>query len=468
MNFYKKGMLFLGILGMCAPTLFGASLKGISENNSILVPLRVISEELGAKVTYDGGAKNISIQYGEQTVNLKIGSKTAMINGQMQTLQLEPRISNSTTYVPVRFIGEALGGTVNYASGQLTMTLGEKAKNWQIDTQVVANSSAVSKVPTSNTNAFQSFNQTVNGKKITGVKINMNDSKVKTTIQTAGGKISRATDLKTMANDAKVGVNGTYFAAYNGATPYPDGTIVKNGKVLHITDIGSTIGFTSDNKVIIDFVTTRVQGYINGAEAWTSYRVNRPTSDPSAVILYTPEYEKNVSIPSGRVGIVCIDGKINKIATADRTVPANGFILVVNSNKKSNYQIGDEISYKVTYSPKNTSASEWEKVTYALSAGPSLMINSETTGNPANEAFTEAKILNQSAARTFIGVDDKGILTIATTTATISELKNIVKQMGLVSAMCLDGGASSGLVYNGSYLTTPGRKINNCICFYYE
>lgn len=318
------------------------------------------------------------------------------------------------------------------------------------------------------TSPFQTISQTVNGKKITGIKIDMNDSKIKVGINTAGGKVSQAAALKTIAGGAKVAVDGTYFAAYNGAIPYPDGTIVRNGKTIHISDIGSTIGFTSDNKVLIDFVTTRVQGYVNGQEAWTSYRVNRTTADNSAVILYTPEYDKDVSIAKGRIGVVCIDGKVNKYATADRKVPANGFILVMSSNKKDNYKIGDSVSYKTVFTPKNTSASDWEKVTYALSAGPSLMIGGGVTGDPKNEHFTEAKILNQSAARTFIGVDANGKVTIATTTATVSELKSIAKQMGLVSAMCLDGGASSGLYYNGSYLTTPGRDINNCICFYYN
>lgn len=464
MSFYKKGLVFLGVLAFTAQTMFGATIKGISENNITLVPLRMISEELGAQVIYDGDKKEINIQYGDQTVGLKIGSKTASVNGQSQTLQIAPKISNNSTYVPIRFIGEALGGNVKYEKGQLTISLGEIEKVFELQTELASSKPSA---PVNNISTFQTISQTVNGKKITGVKINMNDSNVKFGIEIAEGKISRAVELKTMAQGAKVGVNGTYFAAYNGATPYPDGTIVKNGRTLHITDIGSTIGFTTDNKVLIDFVTTRVQGYVNGEKAWTSYRVNRSTTDPSAYILYTAEYDKNVPISSGRVGIVCIDGKVEKIATADRTVPANGFILVVSNSKKGRFKIGDAISYETTYEPKNTSASEWEKVTYALSAGPSLMISGKTTGSPTNESFTEAKILNQSAARTFIGVDDQGIVTIATTTATVSELKSIVKQMGLVSAMCLDGGASSGLYYNGSYLTTPGRKLSNCICFYY-
>lgn len=38
-----------------------------------------------------------------------------------------------------------------------------------------------------------------------------------------------------------------------------------------------------------------------------------------------------------------------------------------------------------------------------------------------------------------------------------------MKKAGAYQAMNLDGGASSGLYYNGKYLTTPGRKISNAL-----
>ena len=96
------------------------------------------------------------------------------------------------------------------------------------------------------------------------------------------------------------------------------------------------------------------------------------------------------------------------------------------------------------------------------------MIDGKITGNPSNESFTETKNLTQVACRSFIGTTKDNQLVIGTVSASVSELKKIVKEMGLVSAMCLDGGASLGLYYNGSYLSSPSRNINNCINFYYN
>lgn len=52
---------------------------------------------------------------GEQMkIELQIGSKTAYVDGKKETLLRAPDIVNGTTLVPVRFIAEHLGCTVNY------------------------------------------------------------------------------------------------------------------------------------------------------------------------------------------------------------------------------------------------------------------------------------------------------------------------------------------------------------------
>lgn len=460
----KLGTLLL--LALVGTSLHAAELKSINENNVNSVPLRVISEELGAKTEFDKETQTITITHKDKEIKLKVGSKKATVDSEEVTLQVAAKVVDGTTYVPIRFIGEALGATVKYEKGVLSIALDGQNKEWQLQPTKVSSTNNVSNGTTGV--AFKDTSRVVNGKKVTAVTINMNDPKVKVAIATANGKVTQATAIKNMAGNSKVSVNGTYFAAYNGDVPLPDGTIVRNGDVLHITDIGSTIGFTSDNKVLIDFVTTRVNGYVNGEETWMSYRVNRPTSDPSATVIYTSEYGGDIVLPDGFIGVVCLDGKVAKYATSPRTVPQNGFILVMRQDKQNQYPIGASVSYKVDYTPTHTLEEDWENVTYALSAGPSLIINGKETGDPAHEKFTEAKILNQVAQRSFIGVTKGNEVVVGTVSASVSELKKIAKAMGLTSAMCLDGGASSGLYFNGSYLTSPGRNVSNVINFMYS
>lgn len=79
-----------------------------------MVPLRFISESLGASVKWNGSTKEITIENNQNKMILKEGSRTVTINGQSQIIEAAPEIKNGTTFVPLRFISEQLGSTVHY------------------------------------------------------------------------------------------------------------------------------------------------------------------------------------------------------------------------------------------------------------------------------------------------------------------------------------------------------------------
>lgn len=77
--------------------------------NRTLVPLRSIFEELGAGVQYNAKDKTITAKKGTTTVWLKVGSKTAKINNKAITIDAAPQVYSGSTFVPLRFIGDAFG-----------------------------------------------------------------------------------------------------------------------------------------------------------------------------------------------------------------------------------------------------------------------------------------------------------------------------------------------------------------------
>ncbi|MNO77282.1 hypothetical protein D3C76_683850 [compost metagenome] len=104
-----------------------------------------------------------------------------------------------------------------------------------------------------------------------------------------------------------------------------------------------------------------------------------------------------------------------------------------------------------------------------LQAGPRLVVNGKVALDVKNEGFRDPKILTGSGARSALGItQDHKLILLTTGGATIPQLAEIMKQAGAYQAMNLDGGASSGLYYNGKYLTTPGRKISNAIVVKYQ
>lgn len=86
----------------------------IDENNRTQVPVRFVSEALGAEVEWDGSTKVVKITKGDETVMIKIGEKAIDINGARKEMDTAAIIKNGRTFVPLRFVSEAFGATVEW------------------------------------------------------------------------------------------------------------------------------------------------------------------------------------------------------------------------------------------------------------------------------------------------------------------------------------------------------------------
>lgn len=95
------------------PTLLGSS---------TVVPMRAFFQALGASVNYDGATKTITSTKGDINVRLVLNQKEALVNGQTKQLAVAAQLINGSTFVPLRFVGEALGATVVYKAGVITIT----------------------------------------------------------------------------------------------------------------------------------------------------------------------------------------------------------------------------------------------------------------------------------------------------------------------------------------------------------
>lgn len=85
-------------------------------NDRTYVPFRALGEALGAEVVWDNDARTVTYTLGKTEVVMTIGEKTYTVNGEEKTMDVAPEITNDRTYVPVRFVGEALGFKVTALS----------------------------------------------------------------------------------------------------------------------------------------------------------------------------------------------------------------------------------------------------------------------------------------------------------------------------------------------------------------
>jgi hypothetical protein len=106
------------------------------DGDTTLVPLRELGEWIGAKVEW--AAPHIILTSGTKQVQLAVGSNSAAIaDGQASsqlTLARPPRVIDDVTYVPLRFVAEALGVEVHYyaAEGFVALSMGERSATLQV------------------------------------------------------------------------------------------------------------------------------------------------------------------------------------------------------------------------------------------------------------------------------------------------------------------------------------------------
>lgn len=97
-----------------------------NNSNRTMVPVRFVSEKLGAKVDWNGAEQKVIINKDGKTIVLAIGSKTAMVGGKEVTFDAPAVIKGVRTFVPLRFISEAYGAVVvwNKDTGVVKITTG--------------------------------------------------------------------------------------------------------------------------------------------------------------------------------------------------------------------------------------------------------------------------------------------------------------------------------------------------------
>ncbi|CAH0122567.1 hypothetical protein PAE9249_05139 [Paenibacillus sp. CECT 9249] len=96
-------------------------------NKRVLIPIRFIAEGLGAKVDWvGGGAQTVKISLGDKFIQLTVGHAKALVNNAEKTFDTKAITKSDRTFVPLRFVSEALGQPVEWDSVSSWVWVGEK------------------------------------------------------------------------------------------------------------------------------------------------------------------------------------------------------------------------------------------------------------------------------------------------------------------------------------------------------
>lgn len=82
------------------------------KNGNTLLPIAPIIERLGGKTDWNGKERKVTISLNKNEIVLWIDNKTALVNSVKKDMPVAPSIINGKTMIPVRFVSENLGAQV--------------------------------------------------------------------------------------------------------------------------------------------------------------------------------------------------------------------------------------------------------------------------------------------------------------------------------------------------------------------
>lgn len=264
-------------------------------------------------------------------------------------------------------------------------------------------------------------------------------------------------------SNAIAAVNGLFFAP-DGR---PLGLMVIDGRLITEPFANRTaIGFKPGNAVI---GAVGFSGSITNITKDKSIKIsgiNRPRLTDE-VIIYTSDHGSTTKTNSFGVDLIVIDQKVVEICEGNAVIPENGIVIsghgVARDFFLEHFAVGDLVEWSMTLEP------DWLAEGYVnlIGGGPRLVENGQIKITGEIERF-QPDVLYSRAPRTALGITkDKKLLLVTvngrqpgiSVGVTLTELAEIMIDLGAVDAMNLDGGGSTTMVIRNQVLNLPSDGI---------
>ncbi|SUB74438.1 stalk domain-containing protein [Peptoniphilus indolicus] len=93
------------------------------QDSRTLVPVRFVAEAIGAQVEWDAENQIVKITNNDSVMTLKVGENNYSLNDKTSEMDTKSIIKDSRTFIPIRFVAEALGLYVEYNDTDKIVTL---------------------------------------------------------------------------------------------------------------------------------------------------------------------------------------------------------------------------------------------------------------------------------------------------------------------------------------------------------
>ena len=252
-------------------------------------------------------------------------------------------------------------------------------------------------------------------------------------------------------DNAIVAINGGYFKPQTGV---PLGTLMINKKVYTGPIYDRVAMGIFDNGFEMAMVQLKANVVTNKGGLKID-NINQPRMLSTNTIVYTPDWGE-YSPPSPKYGkqLVISGGKLVKTSYGRSQIPKDGFVIVGPQKSLDTIANARKFKLDIKINP------EWKDVNHIISGGPYLVKNGDIYVDMTAQKLASIGGRNP---RTAIGYTKDNSLIMLTADGregasiglTLVELANLMKELGCVNAMNLDGGGSTVMYVKGKIVNKP-------------
>ncbi|MDJ0624864.1 MAG: phosphodiester glycosidase family protein [Candidatus Caenarcaniphilales bacterium] len=197
--------------------------------------------------------------------------------------------------------------------------------------------------------------------------------------------------------------------------------------------------------------------------------INQPDSlaGKDGVSFYNHWWQDKLSCGEGRACVLVdrngiVRTKISNYESTTLVQPTrNDYVLTsLNSSNLEGVEIGDKLVLNWYSTP------DWSSMSHVVGGGPYLLRKGQIIIDEVREGFTKRSGINKTAPRTAIGMTKPGRLIWLTADGrqkdsvgmNLQELASLMKEIGVVEAINMDGGGSTTMVLEGSVVNSPSER----------
>lgn len=295
------------------------------------------------------------------------------------------------------------------------------------------------------------------------LRVDLDNKNVRVNTLSNNETIQKLANVKTLveSNGAVAAINGSFFNwMTQSGYGYADGPVVQSGKIIssdreynRYNDSMGTFSISNLNEAMFNFWKTDMELVAPNGAAATIFKYNKPNHDNfSTIAIYDRKWIQNSPGASPEnpslIEMVVNENTVVEIRRGLPSVeiPENGYVVVANGDNANfianNFKIRDLVTLSISTTP------DWSKTKMAVT-GSAILVKDGSI--PSKFSYVSSDT-NGRTPRTAVGSSRSGKELILVTVdgrqnsslgMTLTELANLMINLGAYNALNLDGGGST-------------------------